>query len=70
MYNIKWVERLLLQSEFLMHFKENEGKNAQLYRVSNVDGTLNGNYCEVCDKYIEQYPSKAGMNKKCYYGKF
>ena len=70
MYNIKWVERLLLQSEFLMHFKENEGKNAQLYRVSNVDGTLNGNYCEVCEKYIEQNPSKAGMNKNCYYAKF
>jgi len=70
MYNIKWVERLLLQSEFLMHFKENEGKNAQLYRVSNTDGTLNGNYCEVCEKYIEQNPSKAGMNKNCYYAKF
>jgi hypothetical protein len=52
MYNISAVEHLLMKTYVYQHFANVPSLHYIIGKPSNVDGTLDGNYCERCSKNI------------------
>ena len=54
MYNISEVEKLLMKTYVYQHFAHIPSLQDIIGKPSNVDGKLDGTYCERCNKNIAE----------------